>query len=396
MPRYEKLEHHELSLELRKVITPDMPPAKRIALARGLIPLGTKDLLSALFYLSADPDKQVAKEAQKSLKELPESLTLVGLGTDLSRKLLYFVATRAYDNYHIYERIALHQSVDDKTLIYLAREVKHEAVLEVIAGNEQAILRSPAILHGLARNPKTPLSIMERLIKFYQIQQGRDYRQDLPPELREEAAQPVPAPVVEPELPPAEASPPPTLEFPDERLHPCVRPADLLGPEFDIADLFADDLIEEPDEASATDDRRLNKIPVIQRLARLSMVDKLLLAMRGNEEARKVLLRNPNKIIQEGVLQNPRIKVSEIVEAVKERSTSQAVIDRICNNREWTRYYEVMHLLCWNPKTPMRFVYRALSVISAKDLRKLASSHNVAGLTRQQAFKMLQRREKRV
>jgi len=394
MPRYERLEHHELSPELRKIIAPDMPPAKRIALARGLIPLGTKDLLTALFYLSADPDKQVAKEAQKSLKDLPESITLVGLGTDLSRKLLFFVATRTYDNYHIYERIALHPAVDDKTLVHLAREVKREEVLQIIAGNEQAILRCPAILHGLDRNPQTPRSIVERLVKFYRIQQGREYRQDLPPELREEARRPVPEKVVEPDLPAPEVAAP-ALMFPDERLHPCVRPADLLGPDFDVADLFADELIQEPDE-KAPDDRRVEKIPVIQRLARLSMVDKLLLAMRGNEEARKVLIRNPNKIIQEGVLQNPRIKVSEIVEAVKERSTSQAVIDRICNNREWTRYYEVMHLLCWNPKTPMRFIYRALGVLSAKDLRKLASSHNVAGLTRQQAFKMLQRREKRI
>jgi hypothetical protein len=31
MPRYERLEHHELSPELRKIIAPDMPPAKRIA-----------------------------------------------------------------------------------------------------------------------------------------------------------------------------------------------------------------------------------------------------------------------------------------------------------------------------------------------------------------------------
>jgi hypothetical protein len=125
------------------------------------------------------------------------------------------------------------------------------------------------------------------------------------------------------------------------------------------------------------------------------MVDKLLLPCAGNEEARKVLIRNPNKIIQEGVLQNPRSRSPRSSKRSRALDLA-AVIDRICNKREWTRYYEVMHLLCWNPKTPMRFIYRALGVLSAKDLRKLASSHNVAGLTRQQAFKMLQRREKRI
>ena len=116
MPRYQRLEYHELSPALQAIITPEMPAAKKIAMARGLIPLGTKDLLLALYYLSGDREAAVAREAQKSLRELPESLTLVGIGADTSSKLLHFLATQEFDNNHLHEKVALHRNVQPDTL----------------------------------------------------------------------------------------------------------------------------------------------------------------------------------------------------------------------------------------------------------------------------------------
>lgn len=387
MPRYQRLEYHELSPALQAIITPEMPAAKKIAMARGLIPLGTRDLLLALYYLSGDREAAVAREAQKSLRELPESLTLVGIGADTSPKLLHFLATQEFDNNHLHEKVALHRNVQPDTLYYLAEHTRHESVLGIIAGNEKAILRYPFVLLGLTRNHQTPQSTIDRLKQFYQVEKGRAFEEDLPPEWRTVAAQPPPPPPVEPE--PAAAAPA-TLEIPDERIHPCVRLPDLLTLDLPFDEMFADDLVQEP-EQKLTDDRRT---PLLKRIAKLTMVDKMLLAMRGNTETRRALIRNPNKLVQESVLQNQRLTITEIVEIVKERSMPQNVIDRICNNRDWTRYYEVQHQLCWHPKTPARFVFRALSMLNDKDLRKLAGSHNVPGFTRQQARSFLTRREK--
>lgn len=388
MPRYQRLEYHELSATLQAIVTPEMPPAKKIAMARGLIPLGAKDLLLALYYLSGDREIAVAKEAQKSLRELPESLTLVGIGADSSPKLLAFLASQSFDNNHIHEKVALHRNVQPDTLQYLAERSRHERVVEIIAGNEKAILRYPAILFGLSRNPNTPQSTLARLGQFYLVEKGRPFTDDLPPELRQAARQPPPP---EPEPAPAPvAAAPAEMEIPDERIHPCVRLTDLLTLDLPFDEMFADDLVTEPEER--LDDKK--RIPLLKRIAKLTMVDKMLLAMRGNSETRHILIRNGNKLIQESVLQNPRLSINEVMELVKERSMPQNVIDRVCNNREWTRYYEVMHHLCWHPKTPARFIYRALSTLSDKDLKRLATSHNVPGFTRQQARSFLNRREK--
>jgi hypothetical protein len=399
MQRFKRLTYDELTPTLQKVIGLDMPPAKRIAMAKGLIPLGTTDLLLALFFLSGDKDSTVAREAQQSLKELPESLMLIGIEAETSPKLLHFVATRKCDNHHIHEKVALHRNVGESTLAYLARRTKFLQLVTIIAGNERAILREPAILHGLERNPLTPRSTIDRLTRFYELEKKQSYTGDLPEGLRAEAAQPPPELVVEPDLPEAAVDQGRELVMPEERLHPCVRLSDLAKVDFDTDLLFADDLVEEEPEpeigdAEAEEALKKRTRSMMSRITQMSMVDKLLLGMRGNNEARKILIKNSNKIIQEAVLQNPRITIREIVSAVKEKSTPQSVIERVCYNREWTRYYEVAHQLCWHPKTPMRYVFRALAQLQVKDVEKLAHSRAVPGTTRSQAAATLRRRRR--
>ncbi|MDP8222300.1 MAG: hypothetical protein P9L99_02990 [Candidatus Lernaella stagnicola] len=394
MVKFQRLTWDELTPSLQRRIPPDVPPAKRIAMAKGLIPLGTKELLIALFFLSGDKDKRVAKEAQKSLKELPESLILIGISGETNPKLLHFIATRGFDNNHIYEQVALHRNVAAATLAYLAETSRLERVLTIIAGNERAILQSPPILLGLVVNPSTPRSVIDRLTRFYEIEKGHAFDEDLTPEQRERLAQPAGV---------EQAAPPPgpeKLVIPDDRMHPCVRIADLAGAEFDTDMLFADDLMqdEEDDDEPVTPEnaekQQKKTKSIMSRLAKLNMVDKLLLAMKGNREARRILLRNPNKIIQEAVLQNPRITIREVLAAVKEKTTPQNVVERICNNREWTRYYEVQLQLCCHPKTPMRFVFRALQRLNPRDVERLAFNRGVPGATRAQALNILRRRKR--
>jgi hypothetical protein len=390
MARLQRIEYAELTPTLREIVTPDMLPAKRIAMARGLVPLGSRDLLLALYYLAGDKDPDVAKEAQQSLRELPESLTLIGISGAANPKLLHFVANRPYDNHHIHERVALHQNVTDATLAEMAETAAHDRVIEAIAGNERAILRSPAILFGLTRNPNTPQSAIDRLTKFYAIEKGRPFTADLSSEM---LARPPARRAVAPTPPPLDAAAAERLlSVPDEDLHRCVRLPDLATADFDIEGLFADDLTAEPETAL----EEAKKVPLLRRIARMTIVDRILLARRGNSETRQILIRNPNKLIQESVLENPRITVGEIVHVIKERTTPQAILEKVARNREWLRNYDVTRSLCFNPKAPMRFVFRHISILASADLKRLGMSRNVAGFTRQMARNLLEQRGSRL
>lgn len=395
MTQHQPLEHDELSARVRQELTEDAPFQKRIAYAKGLIPLGTADLLSTLYYLAGDPDGRVRKEAQQSLRELPESLVFVGVGKEASPKILHFLGTRPYDNHHIYEKVALHPKVSDDTLAHLAEHSSVDRVIEIVAKNEAAVLRSPAILNGLFHNPHVPRSTLERLEKFYQIQKKRSFRDDLPEEARRvaEEGRSLPKPPPRERLSPEQAlerEKDILLQIPDDRLHPCFRVTDLLNPEFDVDGLFSLDLVHDSEKELAADE----KLPLLNRINRMKMVDRMLLALHGNMEARKFLIRTPSKMIQECVMRNPKITTREIVALIKERATSQNVIEIISRNREWERNYELVHQLCWNPKTPRQFIARVLPRLSFKDVRRLSTSKMIPAFTAAQARNLATRMEK--
>ncbi len=385
MAKFLRLKFEELGPQLQSVLPQNSPLGKRMAVAQGVFPLGTKDLLTALYYLWGDEDGRVRQAAQKSLDELPESLTLVGIDAGLSYKVLHYLSSRKYDNNHIYERIALHPQAHVKTLCYLAETNPFEQVLTILARNETAILKHPEILYGLTRNPRMPLNLIERLKKFYELNRGHDFMQDIAAEQQE--AEPAPPPKERP-LPEVEEAR--MLSVKDDRLFGGFSFEDVLSEVFDTDELFADDLIREPDENLDDQKRR----SMLQRITKMAMVDRILLAMRGNSEARRVMIKSGNKIIRDCVMRNPRVSTQEILEWSKERSTPQDIIETIARNREWSRNYQIMNALCWHPKTPTVYVLRFLGTLTMQDLKKLGDSKMVPGATAQQARSALRRREK--
>ncbi len=382
MADFVKLDYEELSPEARKALPFGADLPVRIAVAKGLVPLGTRDLLATLYFLCADEDPRVRKPAKRSLKELPESLTLVGIATDTSPKILHFLASRRFDNHHIHEKVALHASVWDDTLVHLAAAAAHERVIEILGKNETAILRNPEILHRLVENPHVPRSLSDRLVRFYETAKGHAYTRDLPGEL-------APIEIEEPEAaPPQGVTPSPDL--PEEHLHPHFRIEEILSPAFDATEIFAADLMNDPEAITPE-----VELSLFQRIARMTFVDRLLLALKGNAEARRFLIRASNKTIQDCVLRNPRLTMQEVVEMAKERTSSANIITTICRNRDWTKHYEVIHSLCWHPKTPIRFGIRFLDRLIQRDLEKISTSKMVPTTTASQARNLLRRREKR-
>ena len=167
---------------LRKHVATATPPRAKMAVARGLLPVPPKTLLSMQYVLLGDPSQDVASEAEKALLTLPEDRLLPLLDRDTHPKLLEFLAYRRADHERLAEQIALSHQINDKTLCYLA-EFGSSRVAEIVASNQERLIITPQVQLFLARNSKAGRALVDRVISFQRL-----YGIDL-----EEAAAPEPS-----------------------------------------------------------------------------------------------------------------------------------------------------------------------------------------------------------
>ena len=117
--------------------------------------------------------------------------------------------------------------------------------------------------------------------------------------------------------------------------------------------------------------------------------ERIKLAMRGNKDARTILMRDPIRLVRRCVLQNPRISDGEVIAVARNRSADEELLRMINEKREWVRNYQVRHALSTNPKTPLPVALRHVTTLSERDLRFVAKSKNVPQAVAVQARRIL-------
>ena len=144
------------------------------------------------------------------------------------------------------------------------------------------------------------------------------------------------------------------------------------------------ELIDEPDTAVPPLARSL-----YAQILTMGIAEKLKLALRGNKDARSILIRDASKMIRRFVMQNPRISDSEVIAVARNRSSDEEMLRIIVDNREWMRNYQVRLALTSNPKTPLAVALKQLPTLGERDLRVLAKSRNVPQAVVSQARRLL-------
>jgi regulator of extracellular matrix RemA (YlzA/DUF370 family) len=166
---------------------------------------------------------------------------------------------------------------------------------------------------------------------------------------------------------------------------------------------IAEMLIESPEKMAANVQAVINaervegdvspeRISMIRRVMFMTVKDRVKLAMKGDREARGILIRDSNKIVATGVIHNPRITDQEIEGISAMRQISDEVLRLIGNNRAWARSYSIIHNLARNPRTPMATAIQILPRIRSKDLKTLSQNRNISEAVRRQAYRLTEMR----
>ena len=132
---------------------------------------------------------------------------------------------------------------------------------------------------------------------------------------------------------------------------------------------------------------------ILQKIQKLSVSNKIHLALRGGKEIRSILLRDPSKEVVLTVLENPKLTDTEIELISKSRSVPDEVLRKITKKREWMKNYNVILGLVTNPKTPPGISVVLVNELKTRDLAILEKNKNVIEGVRATAKKILRARK---
>lgn len=67
----------------------------------------------------------------------------------------------------------------------------------------------------------------------------------------------------------------------------------------------------------------------------MGVKDRMKLGLKGDREARNILIRDPNKLVSSAVVNNPKITEQEVERIAAMRSISEEILRQIAMNRQW-------------------------------------------------------------
>ena len=386
---------------VQAIIGEAAPHQARLAAASGLLPLPQSDLLEVLVALRQSEDAEIATAARATLDgQDAEDLLAAAKSDETSVAVLDYLATLSQKSRQIHEAVVLNQKTSDQAIAGLAASTSDGSLLEIIALNQQRLVRFPkiidAILANSDRSQEAERRARETKQEFFEKERGA---QQIAQELRTRG----------------QTAAAEFFESADLTEGLSVEDAWLLAEHIEVSDADLDnswlpterfeELKAETPEEHAADFKRVieyerlemgevpaERVSLIRRLVFMNAKDRVKMAMKGDREARGILIRDSNRVVATAVIHNPRLTDQEVENIAAMRTVADEVLRLISLNRNWARSYSIIHNLVRNPRTPLPTVISTLPRIRTKDLKHLSQNRNVSEAARRQATRLSEAR----
>jgi hypothetical protein len=382
------------------------PRPAQVAAARGVLPLPEGDLIEVLVTFATSDDTELSEYAKATLRTQDDTILANVLASEtVPLPALAYFAETANVSEKAQELVVQNPRTPPSSIAVLAQATKSSHVLDLLSINQQLLIQAPAVLEAILKNPvrtsEADRRASETRKEFFEKERGT---QQIASELRAQGK-----------------------EAAAEFIENSEFGKDLDGMGMDIEDaLFLASLIESPDadvddswmgleyieeffeeteaDRQAIVDKILGemkyegmdlpseRISILNRIMKMGMKDRVKLAMKGDREARNILIRDPNRIVAGAVVANPRITEQEIEKIAAMRSVPEDILRKIASDRQWARSYVIVHNLARNPRTPIANTMNILTRLQLKDLSALSKNKNISDAVRRQALRLSQAR----
>ncbi len=377
------------------------PKPAQMAAARGVLPLPQADLLEALVILARNEDAELSSAAEKTLKsQESDKLKSVISSEEVAPQVLHYFATQETLSQDVYEAVISNPKTPYEAIIRFARHSSNGELLEALSYNQQLLIKTPAIIDAIMANPYRTAEAERRAAEtkreFFEKERGAE---QIAKELRAQGKEAAAEFIEEAEF---------AGDLDETKIDDALFLAELIEvPDADTDDSwlsleYIEEIYEETDEQkqaaigkimgemrTESDGEISNeRVSMISRIMKMSMKDRVRMAMKGNREARNVLIRDPNRVVAQAVIQNPKLTEQEVETITKMRTVPEDVLRQIAVNKQWARNYVIIHNLALNPRTPVGNAMSILPRLQLRDLLSMSKNKNVPDAIRRHALRL--------
>jgi len=364
---------------VERVLAGEVPDQVRRTAAQGQLPIPREDQIELWACLRNDADPEVRMACRENLAGI-ETAEWLGILPETSFRPEFFeFAVKALARREdLASALLSNRALPAPAYTQLARTLQG-ALLDRMIDGQNRLLANPEIVLALLENPSLSASHVRRI--FDLAEQFFREHPSIPALLESKfglkighaggAFQVEPAPAAAPP-PPARPAP----EAPEPA--PAEAPATPAPQEAVEAEgVGVDALLEE--ESVRT---------LYQQLLTMKIPEKISLAVKGNKEARLLLIRDSNKVVQEAVIDSPKVTDGEVEAFAKMRNLPEELLRKIARNGEWMKQLPIARALATNPKTPVGVALPLVTRLTDFDIKNLLRDKNVSEVIRREAKKI--------
>ena len=387
---------------VKAVLDGSAPRAAQVSAARGILPLPQTDLLEILVTFSEGADAELKTNAITTLtSQNTASLDATMRSAEVAPRVLAYFAGQSEIPEAVHEAIITNVRTPASAIAKFAASTQNGLLLELISLNQQLLIQNPAIIDAIVgnqyRTPEAERRAAETKREFFEKERGA---QQIANELRAQGKSAAAEFIEQAEF----AS---DLDGSGMTLEDAAFLAELIEvPDQETDDSwlgleYIEEIYEETDEQrqatlgkilgelqSEEEEISSERVSMLNRIMKMGVKDRVKLGMKGDREARNILIRDPNRLVSSAVVNNPRITEQEVEVIASMRTVTEEILRQVASNRQWSRSYNVMHNLAKNPRTPIANVLTIMSRMQLRDLAALGKNRNVSDAVRRQALRL--------
>jgi hypothetical protein len=367
--------------------------------ARGALPLSADETLEVLVYMAQHP--LFGQDARMTLAgwDPQSALEVLSKDTAAPEVLLYYwqpenrrpvLMPTLIENPAITENLlmeladtASRETV--KMLLASARARSTPGVVEALLGNANLTTEEAQELQGRHREPQTASQQPEQTLEEFEVPPEEAaalelFQQEHAAEIAAEEGKPFELVKNEDPGPVESGGASVTGEaVPEEQAAmaaPAAAPAVLVPerPPLENADEF--DVAEQ------------KKLTVFQKVSRLNVGQRIKLGFIGGKEERALLIRDTARLVQNAVLNSPKLSDAEAEAFAGSKNLQENVFREIARQRRFLKIYPVVRNLVNNPRCPLDISLTLVKTLQVYDLKSLRHNKNVPDTIRKVAAKL--------